>query len=173
MSVSSELLCSFELLKPLDSSALKSHIKKGRNKRNSMLNSPPVSASVGAKLRTPPSSSSRVPVSPSPDRAPVSPKTDAMALHGGPRKTSIFDGYDDLEEPPSTETTKTNLSLGVRSSTECLRGKAKQQSSETSVKSSAISFTMEHDTKSPDETRVRKTTDEELKARRLSSSEYI
>lgn len=40
MSVSSELLCSFELLKPLDSSALKSHIKKGRNKRNSVLNSP-------------------------------------------------------------------------------------------------------------------------------------
>jgi serine/threonine-protein phosphatase PP1 catalytic subunit len=40
MSVSSELLCSFELLKPLDSSALKSHIKKGRNKRNSTLNSP-------------------------------------------------------------------------------------------------------------------------------------
>ncbi|KAK8195947.1 serine/threonine protein phosphatase Pzh1 [Zalaria obscura] len=43
MSVSSELLCSFELLKPLDSSALKSHIKKGRNKRQSMLNSPPAS----------------------------------------------------------------------------------------------------------------------------------
>ncbi|KFY48057.1 hypothetical protein V495_01654 [Pseudogymnoascus sp. VKM F-4514 (FW-929)] len=41
MSVSSELLCSFELLKPLDSSALKSHIKKGRNKRNSTFNSPP------------------------------------------------------------------------------------------------------------------------------------
>ena len=40
MSVSGELLCSFELLKPLDSSALKSHIKKGRNKRNSILNSP-------------------------------------------------------------------------------------------------------------------------------------
>lgn len=40
MSVSSELLCSFELLKPLDSSALKSHIKKGRNKRQHMLNSP-------------------------------------------------------------------------------------------------------------------------------------
>lgn len=40
MSVSSELLCSFELLKPLDSSALKSHIKKGRNKRQNMLNSP-------------------------------------------------------------------------------------------------------------------------------------
>jgi len=40
MSVSGELLCSFELLKPLDSSALKSHIKKGRNKRQTMLNSP-------------------------------------------------------------------------------------------------------------------------------------
>lgn len=40
MSVSAELLCSFELLKPLDSSALKSHIKKGRNKRQQILNSP-------------------------------------------------------------------------------------------------------------------------------------
>ena len=40
MSVSGELLCSFELLKPLDSSALKSHIKKSRNKRTAMLNSP-------------------------------------------------------------------------------------------------------------------------------------
>lgn len=40
MSVSAELLCSFELLKPLDSNALKNHIKKGRNKRNQMLNSP-------------------------------------------------------------------------------------------------------------------------------------
>ena len=40
MSVSHELLCSFELLKPLDSSQLKSHIKKGRNKRANMLNSP-------------------------------------------------------------------------------------------------------------------------------------
>jgi hypothetical protein len=40
MSVSTELLCSFELLKPLDSNALKHHIKKGRNKRNQMLNSP-------------------------------------------------------------------------------------------------------------------------------------
>jgi serine/threonine-protein phosphatase PP1 catalytic subunit len=40
MSVSSELLCSFELLKPLDSNALKSHIKKGRTKRNNILNSP-------------------------------------------------------------------------------------------------------------------------------------
>ncbi|MCJ1376638.1 serine/threonine protein phosphatase Pzh1 [Loxospora ochrophaea] len=46
MSVSEELLCSFELLKPLDSSALKSHIKKGRNKRNSMLNSPPATVSA-------------------------------------------------------------------------------------------------------------------------------
>ncbi|KAK5132023.1 serine/threonine protein phosphatase Pzh1 [Cryomyces antarcticus] len=43
MSVSGELLCSFELLKPLDSSALKSHMKKGRNKRQNMLNSPPAS----------------------------------------------------------------------------------------------------------------------------------
>ncbi|RDW82605.1 serine phosphatase-1 [Coleophoma cylindrospora] len=43
MSVSLELLCSFELLKPLDSSALKSQMKKSRNKRNSMINSPPVS----------------------------------------------------------------------------------------------------------------------------------
>ncbi|KAG7292672.1 serine/threonine protein phosphatase Pzh1 [Staphylotrichum longicolle] len=41
MSVSTELLCSFELLKPLDSNALKNHIKKGRNKRIQMLNSPP------------------------------------------------------------------------------------------------------------------------------------
>ncbi|MCJ1224795.1 serine/threonine protein phosphatase Pzh1 [Toensbergia leucococca] len=46
MSVSSELLCSFELIKPLDSSALKNHIKKGRNKRNSMLNSPPATVSA-------------------------------------------------------------------------------------------------------------------------------
>ena len=40
MSVSGELLCSFELLKPLDSSALKNHIKKGRNKRAIALHSP-------------------------------------------------------------------------------------------------------------------------------------
>ena len=40
MAVSGELLCSFELLKPLDSSQLKNHIKKGRTKRQSMLNSP-------------------------------------------------------------------------------------------------------------------------------------
>ncbi|KAF2741977.1 serine/threonine-protein phosphatase PP-Z [Sporormia fimetaria CBS 119925] len=40
MSVSTELLCSFELIKPLDSAGLKNHIKKARNKRNSMLNSP-------------------------------------------------------------------------------------------------------------------------------------
>ncbi|KAJ5430289.1 Phosphoprotein phosphatase PPZ [Penicillium cf. griseofulvum] len=46
MSVSGELLCSFELLKPLDSTALKNHIKKGRNKRNSMLNSPPAAVSA-------------------------------------------------------------------------------------------------------------------------------
>lgn len=50
MSVSGELLCSFELLKPLDSSALKSHIKKGRNKRQSMLNSP-VSVSSLDKMK--------------------------------------------------------------------------------------------------------------------------
>ncbi|KAK5943021.1 serine/threonine protein phosphatase Pzh1 [Knufia obscura] len=46
MSVSSNLLCSFELLKPLDSSALKSHIKKGRNQRNSAINSPPAQPSA-------------------------------------------------------------------------------------------------------------------------------
>ncbi|RMZ88334.1 hypothetical protein DV736_g4442, partial [Chaetothyriales sp. CBS 134916] len=46
MSVSSNLLCSFELLKPLDSSALKSHIKKGRNARQNMLNSPPAQVSA-------------------------------------------------------------------------------------------------------------------------------
>jgi serine/threonine-protein phosphatase PP1 catalytic subunit len=40
MSVSSELLCSFELLKPLDSTALKHHIKKAKSKRHNMLNSP-------------------------------------------------------------------------------------------------------------------------------------
>lgn len=40
MSVSGELLCSFELLKPLDSTALKNHIKKGRKERNNMLSSP-------------------------------------------------------------------------------------------------------------------------------------
>lgn len=41
MSVSSELLCSFELLKPLDSHGLKSHIKKQRNNRKNFINSPP------------------------------------------------------------------------------------------------------------------------------------
>ncbi|KAL8645877.1 MAG: hypothetical protein Q9226_007098 [Calogaya cf. arnoldii] len=46
MAVSDQLLCSFELLKPLDSSALKSHIKKGRNKRQNMLNSPPATVSA-------------------------------------------------------------------------------------------------------------------------------
>lgn len=49
MSVSGELLCSFELLKPLDSAALKNHIKKGRNKRNSMLSSPVSVDSSSAK----------------------------------------------------------------------------------------------------------------------------
>jgi len=47
MSVSSELLCSFELIKPLDSTALKNHIKKGRNKRNSLSHqSPPARMSA-------------------------------------------------------------------------------------------------------------------------------
>ena len=40
MSVSSELLCSFELLKPLDSNGLKNHIKKQRNSRKNFINSP-------------------------------------------------------------------------------------------------------------------------------------
>jgi serine/threonine-protein phosphatase PP1 catalytic subunit len=40
MSVSAELLCSFELLKPLDTSALKQHIKKAKHKRHQMINSP-------------------------------------------------------------------------------------------------------------------------------------
>ncbi|PTU25009.1 hypothetical protein P175DRAFT_0428660 [Aspergillus ochraceoroseus IBT 24754] len=52
MSVSGELLCSFELLKPLDSTALKNHIKKGRKERNSMLNSP-VSLSTLDLLHSP------------------------------------------------------------------------------------------------------------------------
>lgn len=52
MSVSSELLCSFELLKPLDSTALKNHIKKGRNKRNSLLSSP-VSISIPLRAFSP------------------------------------------------------------------------------------------------------------------------
>ncbi|KAI5844644.1 MgPPZ1,protein phosphatase 2A-like protein [Morchella snyderi] len=44
MSVSGELLCSFELLKPLDSAALKQQMKKGRSQRNSMMHqSPPAS----------------------------------------------------------------------------------------------------------------------------------
>lgn len=33
MCVSEELLCSFELLKPLDASALKQHMKKGDSKK--------------------------------------------------------------------------------------------------------------------------------------------
>ncbi|KAF8472738.1 Serine/threonine protein phosphatase [Kalaharituber pfeilii] len=44
MSVSGELLCSFELLKPLDSSALKKQMKSSRGRRNStMPQSPPAS----------------------------------------------------------------------------------------------------------------------------------
>lgn len=65
MSVSSELLCSFELLKPLDSSALKSHIKKGRSKRQHMLNSPvsypgPFDGGIANPLNSLPASSPRV-----------------------------------------------------------------------------------------------------------------
>lgn len=51
MSVSSELLCSFELLKPLDSSALKSHIKKARTNRQNMINSPVCIALAGSAQR--------------------------------------------------------------------------------------------------------------------------
>ena len=40
MSVNAELLCSFELLKPLDSNALKSHIKKQKHNRKNILHSP-------------------------------------------------------------------------------------------------------------------------------------
>lgn len=43
MSVSGELLCSFELLKPLDSTQLKQQMKKSRNKRSSMTHQSPVS----------------------------------------------------------------------------------------------------------------------------------
>jgi hypothetical protein len=42
MSVSGELLCSFELLKPLDSAALKQQMKKSRNRRSSMMHQSPV-----------------------------------------------------------------------------------------------------------------------------------
>ncbi|ORY87895.1 Metallo-dependent phosphatase-like protein [Protomyces lactucae-debilis] len=41
MCVSEELLCSFELLKPLDASALKQHMKKGDSKKHTMMHSPP------------------------------------------------------------------------------------------------------------------------------------
>jgi serine/threonine-protein phosphatase PP1 catalytic subunit len=43
MSVSEELLCSFELLKPLDSTALKQQMKKSRKERGSMIVHSPVS----------------------------------------------------------------------------------------------------------------------------------
>jgi len=46
MSVNDELLCSFELLKPLDSSALKNLMKKGNKMRQNMLNSPPAMVSA-------------------------------------------------------------------------------------------------------------------------------
>lgn len=45
MSVSGELLCSFELLKPLDSTALKQQMKKSRSRRTSMMHQSPVSSS--------------------------------------------------------------------------------------------------------------------------------
>lgn len=45
MSVSGELLCSFELLKPLDSTALKQQMKKSRNRRSTMMHQSPVSTS--------------------------------------------------------------------------------------------------------------------------------
>ncbi|KAI5803855.1 serine/threonine-protein phosphatase PP-Z [Geopyxis carbonaria] len=41
MSVSGELLCSFELLKPLDSTALKQQMKKSRSRRTSMMHQSP------------------------------------------------------------------------------------------------------------------------------------
>ncbi|CCX15036.1 Similar to Serine/threonine-protein phosphatase PP-Z; acc. no. P78968 [Pyronema omphalodes CBS 100304] len=41
MSVSGELLCSFELLKPLDSTALKQQMKKSRNRRSTMMHQSP------------------------------------------------------------------------------------------------------------------------------------
>lgn len=160
MSVSGELLCSFELLKPLDSSALKSHIKKGRNKRNSMLNSPPVSGSMdgSAGLRSP---------SPSPSRECV----DSMLLCGGPQKACLFGGYDDLEEP-SFKTSAANLSPGVCTTAERVEdANASHRSSEASAgtsSSSTISFNTQHITKSPDKTRVRRVTNEQLKSRRRS-----
>jgi len=46
MSVSGELLCSFELLKPLDSTALKQQMKKSRNRRSSVMHQSPVSPSL-------------------------------------------------------------------------------------------------------------------------------
>lgn len=47
MSVSGELLCSFELLKPLDSTALKQQMKKSRNRRSSVMHqSPPAHLSA-------------------------------------------------------------------------------------------------------------------------------
>ncbi|TQS37691.1 hypothetical protein Golomagni_01822 [Golovinomyces magnicellulatus] len=50
MSVSPELLCSFELIKPLDSMALKSQMKKARIKRNTMMNSPPPATTLAQSV---------------------------------------------------------------------------------------------------------------------------
>lgn len=168
MSVSGELLCSFELLKPLDSSALKSHIKKGRNKRNSMMNSPPVSVSMDGSSSLRPH-----PHSPRHDCGPSCFKTDSMFLHGGPQKTGLFGGYDDLEEP-SNEISSANSSSGVCTTTKRVKSAYESQRSSdastgTTGSGSTISFTKEHVTKSPDKTRTPRITDEELKARRGSA----
>ena len=44
MSVSGELLCSFELLKPLDSTQLKQQMKKSKHRRSSLMPQSPVCA---------------------------------------------------------------------------------------------------------------------------------
>lgn len=169
MSVSGELLCSFELLKPLDSSALKSHIKKGRNKRNSMMNSPPVSALMDGSF-----SNRRQPYSPRHSCTPSCFSKDSMVLHGGPQKAGLFSGYNDLEAP-SCEISAANSSSGVCPTPKRIKGASdSHRSSETSTgtagsASTVVSFTEEHRTKSPDPTRVRRITDADLKARRESA----
>ncbi|RKF61686.1 Serine/threonine-protein phosphatase PP-Z [Erysiphe neolycopersici] len=50
MSVSPELLCSFELIKPLDSNALKSQMKKARIRRHSLMNSPPPNTTIAQSV---------------------------------------------------------------------------------------------------------------------------
>lgn len=173
MSVSSELLCSFELLKPLDSSALKSHIKKGRNKRNSMLNSPPVSISLDGGT-----SNRRRPAPPC-DPASSSSRTDSVSLFGGPKKSGLFGGYDDLFTEPSFQSTEANPSAGVCATTKCIEDgtdyTTRDRSSEASIattssdSASTISFTKQHKTKSPDKNRIRRVSDTQLKARRWSN----